>query len=204
MAEFVAGWLSAFVAGAQSAGPAELIAVALGLAYIVLAIRQHRGCWIAGGASTAIYIAVFLKAGLFLQAALQVGYVVMSVYGWLAWSAGGDLAARPRSWPLSKHVLTLLAVLAATAASTPLLSQYTDSPAPFADSLGTWASIAATWLLARRYLETWFWWMIIDSGLATLFAGQGLVFTAGLYLAFALLAIAGWRSWSRDFAKTAR
>ncbi len=203
MAEFVSRWLSAFVAGAQSAGPAELIAVALGLAYIVLAIRQHRGCWIAGGASTAIYIAVFLKAGLFLQAALQVAYVVMSVYGWLAWGAGGDLAARPRAWPLSKHVLTLLAVLIATAASTPLLSQYTDSPAPFADSLGTWASIAATWLLARRILATWFWWMIIDSGLAILFASQGLVFTAGLYLAFAVLAIAGWRAWRRDLAKSA-
>jgi nicotinamide mononucleotide transporter len=198
VAEAVSGWLSAFIAGAQSAGPAELVAVALGLVYIVLAIRQHRGCWIAGGASTAIYIAVFLKAGLFLQAALQVAYVVMSVYGWLAWGAGGGAAARPRSWPLSRHLLTLLAVLAATAASTPLLSHYTGSPAPFADSLGTWASVAATWLLARRYLETWFWWMIIDTGLAALFASQGLAFTAGLYLAFAVLAIAGWRAWRRD------
>ena len=203
MAEFVSRWLSAFVAGAQSAGPAELVAVALGLAYIVLAIRQHRGCWIAGGASTAIYIAVFLKAGLFLQAALQVVYVAMSVYGWLAWSAGGDAAARPRYWPLTKHVLTLLAVLVATALSTPFLAHYTDSPAPFADSLGTWASVAATWLLARRYLETWFWWMIIDTGLAALFASQGLAFTAGLYLAFAVLAIAGWRAWRRDLAKPA-
>ena len=203
MAEFVSRWLSAFVAGAQSAGPAELVAVALGLAYIVLAIRQHRGCWIAGGASTAIYIAVFLKAGLFLQAALQVAYVVMSVYGWVAWRAGGELAARPRSWPLSKHGLTLFAVIVATTLSTPLLSLYTDSPAPLADSLGTWASVAATWLLARRYIETWFWWMIIDSGLATLFASQGLVFTAGLYLAFAVLAIAGWRAWRRDMAKPA-
>jgi nicotinamide mononucleotide transporter len=198
VAEFVVGWFAAFVAGAQSAGPAELVAVALGLAYIVLAIRQHRACWIAGGASTAIYIAVFLKAGLFLQAGLQVVYVVMSVYGWMAWRAGSDLAARPQSWPLSKHLLAMFAVFLATALSAPLLAHYTDSPAPLADSLGTWASIVATWLLARRYLETWFWWMIIDSGLAALFANQGLVFTAGLYLAFAVLAIAGWRAWRRD------
>jgi len=198
VAESAAGWFSEFVTGAQSASPAELLAVALGLAYIVLAIRQHRGCWIAGGASTAIYIAIFMKAGLFLQAGLQVAYVVMSVYGWMAWRAGGDLAARPQSWPLSKHLLAMFAVFLATALSAPLLAHYTDSPAPLADSLGTWASIAATWLLARRYLETWFWWMIIDSGLAVLFANQGLVFTAGLYLAFAVLAIAGWRAWRRD------
>jgi nicotinamide mononucleotide transporter len=192
--EMYAG-LAEFVAGAQSASPYELIAVALGLAYIVLAIRQHRACWIAGGASTAIYIVVFLEAGLLLQAVLQVAYVALSVYGWIAWRAGGDLPARPQSWPLSKHLLAIFAVLLATAASTPILAHYTDSPAPFADSLGTWASVAATWLLARRILANWFWWMVIDSGLATLFASQNLAFTAFLYLAYAVLAIAGWRAW---------
>jgi len=194
----MAGWLSAFVAGAQSASPAELVAVALGLAYIVLAIRQHRACWIAGGVSTAIYIAVFLQAGLYLQAALQVAYVVMSVYGWMAWRPGGGEDMRPLPWPLSRHLLAVLAVLVATAASTLLLARYTDTPAPFADSLGTWASIVATWLLARRILATWFWWMIIDSGLAALFASQGLAFTAGLYLAYAVLAVAGWNAWRRE------
>jgi len=187
--------LAEFVAGAQSASPYELIAVALGLAYIVLAIRQHRACWIAGGASTAIYIFVFLEAGLLLQSALQVAYVALSVYGWMTWRAGSDLPARPQAWPLSKHLLAVLAVLLATAASTPILAHYTDSPAPFADSLGTWASIAATWLLARRILANWFWWIVIDSGLATLFASQNLAFTAALYLTYAVLAIAGWRAW---------
>jgi len=201
--ETVAAWLAAFVASAQSAGPSELLAVALGLAYIGLAIRQHRACWIAGGASTAIYIAVFLKAGLLLQAALQIAYVVLSIYGWLAWRADGDVPARPRSWPLSRHLLAVLAVGLATAASTPLLAYYADAPAPLADSLGTWASVVATWLLARRYLETWFWWMVIDSGLATLFACHGLAFTAGLYLAYAVLAIAGWRAWRRSLAPAA-
>jgi len=187
--------LAEFVAGAQSASPYELIAVALGLAYIVLAIRQHRACWIAGGASTAIYIFVFLEAGLLLQSALQVAYVALSVYGWMTWRAGSDLPARPQAWPLSKHLLAVLAVLLATAASTPILAHYTDSPAPFADSLGTWASVAATWLLARRILANWLWWMVIDSGLAILFASQNLAFTAALYLAYAVLAIAGWRAW---------
>jgi nicotinamide mononucleotide transporter len=203
VAESAAAWLAAFSAGARSASPFELVAVALGLAYIVLAIRQHRACWIAGGASTAIYIAVFMNAGLFLQAALQVAYVALSVYGWLAWRSGGDLPARPQSWTLWKHLLALLAVLFATAVSTPLLAHYTDSPAPFADSLGTWASVAATWLLARRILATWFWWIVVDSGLTALFASQGLAFTAGLYLVYALLAIEGWRAWRRSLATVA-
>ncbi len=191
-------WIAALAAGAWSAGPAELVAVGLGLAYIVLAIRQQRACWIAGGASTAIYIAVFIEAGLYLQAALQVAYVAMSVYGWMAWRPNGERATRPQSWPLSRHLLSVLAVIMATAASAVLLARYTDTPAPIADSLGTWASIVATWLLARRYLETWFWWIIIDAGLAALFASQGLAFTAVLYLVYSVLAVAGWRAWRRD------
>jgi nicotinamide mononucleotide transporter len=64
---------------------AELAAVALGVAYIVLAIREQRACWIAGGVGTAIYAAVFVDAGLPMQAVLQVVYVAMSAYGWYAW-----------------------------------------------------------------------------------------------------------------------
>lgn len=177
--------------------PTELIAVGLGFAYIVLAIRQHRACWIAGGASTAIYIAVFIDAGLPLQAVLQAVYVAMAVYGWIAWRGGDGQAPRPRSWTWRWHLLALAAVGAATAAGAPLLAAYSESDAPVADALGTFASLVATWLLARRIIEAWYWWIVVDTGLAALFASQGLRFTAALYLAYALLAIAGWQSWKR-------
>lgn len=176
----------------------EAAAVALGFAYIVLAIRNHRSCWIAGGASSALSIVVFIRSGLPMQAALQVLYVGLSVYGWVAWRPGGDVPAAPRSWPLPRHLLLLAAVLLASAASAPLLARYGASIAPVAESLGTWASVVATWMLARRLLETWLWWMAIDLGLAVLFARQGLVFFAALYLAYCLLAVAGWRTWRRS------
>ena len=71
---------------------------------------------------------------------------------------------------------------------------------PVADSFGTWASLVATWLLARRVVDAWLWWIVIDAGLAVLFYRQGLAPTAALYLAFALLAVAGWRSWRKGMA----
>lgn len=203
MTDPVVNWQDAIIAGARSAGPLELLAVAFGLAYIALAIRQHRACWVAGGVSTAIYIAVFLRAGLPLQAALQVIYVALSVYGWLAWKPGDDVLVRPRHYPPRWQIQALLAVLLLTAISTALLAGYADAAAPLADSLGTWASVFATWLLARRYLETWLWWMLIDAGLAGLFASQGLAFTAALYLVYAVLAIAGWRAWRRTMLTSA-
>lgn len=197
MTESAAAWLDAIVAGARAASAAELIAVALGFGYIMLAIRGRRASWIAGGASTAIYAAIFLEAGLPLQSALQLVYVALSIYGWLAWGRLDSETTPPRSWPWSNHLLAILIVGVATAASAPLLAHYTDARAPLADSLGSWASIVATWLLARRIIETWPWWIVVDGGLAGLFASQGLAFTAALYFAYAVLAIAGWRAWLR-------
>jgi len=173
----------------------EAVAVGCGVAYILLAIRQHRACWIAGGASSALYLVVFLDADLPLQAGLQVLYVVLSVYGWLKWRPGSDVPGDPVSWPAHRQLAALAAVAAATGLSTALLSGSGASAAPLAESLGTWASVVATWMLARRCLETWLWWIVIDLGLAVLFARQGLWPTAALYGAFAVLAVAGFRAW---------
>ena len=180
--------------------PAELAAVAFGVAYILLAIREHRACWIAGGISTAIYAVVFQEAGLPMQSALQVLYVAMSAYGWFAWRKDSAGAGPPRSWPVSRHLLALAGVGLATAVSAPLAAHFAVATAPVADSLGAWASVVATWLLARRVIDTWYWWIVIDAGLAALFAAQGLAMTAALYLAFALLAVAGLRSWRKSRA----
>ena len=174
--------------------PAELVAVGFGVAYILFAIRGHRLCWIAGGISTAIFAAVFFRAGLPMQAALQVVYVAMSAYGWFAWSNAAP-SAPARRWPIRRHFVALAAIAVATAASAPLVARHSLAAAPVADSLATWASLFATWLLARRVVDTWLWWIAIDCGLAVLFATQELIPTAALYLAFALLAVAGWRSW---------
>ena len=76
--------------------PAELAAAGFGLAYILLAIREHRACWIAGGVSTCIYAFVFLEAGLPMQAGLQLVYVAMAVWGYLAWGRDAKAGAPVR------------------------------------------------------------------------------------------------------------
>lgn len=177
--------------------PAELAAAGLGFAYILLAIRQHRACWIAGGIGTAIYAKVFFDAGLPMQAALQLVYVAMAAYGYFAWRSDQERSAPVRRWSVPRHLLALAAVGLATAVSAPLAAQHALAAAPVADSLGTWSSLVATWLLARRVVDNWLWWIAIDAGLAALFATQGLLATAALYGAYALLAVAGWRSWRR-------
>src|SRR5688500_20197171 len=123
-----------------------------------------------------------------MQAALQVVYVAMSAYGWYAWRRRPAGAGPARSWPWRRHLAAVAAIGIATAISAPLAARYALATAPVADSLGTWASLFATWLLARRIIDTWAWWVVIDSGLAALFAHQGLWMTAALYFAYAILA----------------
>jgi nicotinamide mononucleotide transporter len=189
---------------AAATGKVEALAVLLGFGYIVLAIRQRRACWIAGGLSTALYVLVFLDARLYLQSALQVVYVAMAFYGWREWgregTSGGGLSVRV--WPPGRHAMTIAAAALATVVTAPALAAWSDSAAPWADALGTWASVAATWMMIRKLAANWIWWMVVDAGLAWLFASHGLVFTSALYIAFALLAVAGWLAWRRASRET--
>jgi nicotinamide mononucleotide transporter len=191
--------LGTAVGQALATGPVEAVAVLCGIGYILLAIRQRRACWIFGGLSTALYVWVFADARLYLQAVLQVLYVVLAVHGWRQWTREGGDGAGPvvRRLDLRSHGAVLAAVAGLTLVTAPLLAAWSDSAAPWADSLGTWASIAATWLMIRKVAANWLWWIAVDGGLAVLFASQGLLFTAVLYVAFALLAVSGWRAWRR-------
>lgn len=184
---------------ALATGPAEAAAVLFGVGYILLAIRQKRACWILGGVSTALYAWVFLDARLYLQAGLQVLYVALAVHGWHQWSRDADRPGGPvvRRLAARTHALVLAATAFLTVVTAPALGAWSDSVAPWADALGTWASVAATWLMIRKIAANWLWWIIVDTGLAMLFASQGLVFTAILYLAFAALAVVGWLTWRR-------
>lgn len=198
MAESVPTWPQAVLDQLLAASVPERLAVALGLAYMLLAIRQDRRCWVAGGLSTMLYVAVFAEARLYLQALLQVLYVLLAVYGWRFWYAPAGRTAPLRRWPARQHGLAASAVVVATLLTGPALAAWSDAAAPWADALGTWASVAATWMMARKVAAAWLWWIAIDLGLAALFASQDLAFTAALYLAYAALGAVGWRTWQRS------
>ncbi len=180
--------------------PVEVVAAALGLVYLVLAIRQHPGCWFAAFASTLLYAWVFWDADLRMQAALQVYYVGMAVYGWFAWRGGAHGAPLPvtrGAWRL--HALGLCGVLAATAATLAWLGERSAQPA--LDAFTTWASVFTTWLVARKILGNWAWWFGIDALIVVLCWRQGLYATALLYAAYLVLVVIGWRAWRRDWRR---
>ena len=189
--------------GLVATSPAEGVSVVLGLAYAVLAIRRSRWCWVTGGLGSAIMIYLSLHARLPMQAALQVYYVVISVYGWWHWTreeeAQGSLLVS--TWSVRNHFAACAAVVLVSALTARWLATQTQAAWPFLDSLTTWGSLYATWLQARVKLENWLYWIVIDAIQAWLYAAQGLVFTAFLFVVYLVIASVGFIEWSKTYRR---
>jgi len=197
------------VAAAQGAwagvSPVEAVAAALGLVYLVLVIGQKRAAWLAALASTALYLVVFYRARLYMQAGLQVYYIAIALYAWHAWRRRPDGGEMPVSRAAGRvQAAGLAGVLLASAASAAWLARETGSADPFLDSLTTWSSVFTTWLVARKKIENWAWWLVVDA-LIVVLCWRGRLYASmilyGLYLGLVLL---GWRSWYLDMQRQTR
>jgi len=174
----------------------EGVAVLLGLAYVVLAARGSRWCWPAGAAGSLLLAVLAWRAHLPMQALLNAWYVLISVYGWVHWSQAQNAAIR--RWPAGWHVLGIALSLAGAAVLAPWLAGV-DAAWPRLDAATTLLSLLATWLVARRVLENWLYWIAIDAVLVFLFAAQGLVFVALQFVVYLGIAVSGYLTWRRTW-----
>ncbi|HKX56055.1 MAG TPA: nicotinamide riboside transporter PnuC, partial [Xanthomonadales bacterium] len=175
----------------------EAIAVLLAITYLVLAIRQNIWCWAAAAVSTSIYLFIMFEARLYMESVLQLFYLGMAAYGWYQWRRHGENSKvlQVTTWPLSYHVFAIGSVLLLVFASGHLLSQYTDAALPHVDSFTTWGAVIATYMVARKVLENWVYWFVIDAVSVGLYLNRGLLLTALLFVFYLVLIILGYRSW---------
>jgi len=174
--------------------------VALALVYLVLAIREHIACWPAAIISAGIYLVLMYQAGLYMISALQLFYIGMAFYGWYSWrhGAGQGRKLRVSSWPPRNHIPVLSLILAAMMANGFVLTRFTDAAMPYLDSLITWGAIVSTWMVARKILENWYYWFIIDSISVYVYLDRGLYLTALLFVLYLVLIMIGLRQWRRS------
>ena len=189
----------------QSLSGLELVAVLLAVAYLVLAIRQNIWCWVCAAISTGIYIALFLEARLYMESLLNAFYLAMAVYGWVNWRQGGDRndGLPVIRWPRSLHGKALLAILAASLVTGWSLSHWTDAAYPYVDSMTTFGAMWATFLVARKVLENWWYWLVIDTASIFIYWDRGLQLTAILFLVYVCMIPVGYFSWRRSLIERA-
>ena len=191
-------WWTQFVVAWQSTSWVEMAAVVLALVYLVLAIRQNIACWAAAFVSSCLYVIVLFGARLYMESALNVFYAAMAVYGFRQWRGSVDgNALRVCRWTLRRHLAGLAGIVLASLTSSTLLRSHTAAAWPFVDSMVTWASVFATFLVARKVYENWHWWLIIDSAAMYLYFTRHLYATMSLFALYLVLIVVGMREWRR-------
>ena len=180
----------------RETGRVEILGAVLAVAYLLLAIRQSILCWAAAFVSSCLYVYVMFGARLYMESALNGFYAAMAVYGFRQWQAQPERAPlRVQRWPPVRHGAALTAILALAALSWYFLRRYTPSPSPFLDSMVTWSSVFATYLVARKVYENWHWWFVIDAVSLGLYVWRHLYFTALLFALYLVLIVVGEREW---------
>lgn len=177
----------------------EIIAVILGLANIVLIVRRSLWNYPFGIAMVSLYCLIFVEARLYSDALLQIFFFVLNVYGWLNWSGARTAETGvPVRW-LGVRGLLIWATtgVAASLLWGLLMHRQTDAAAPYWDASVAMLSIVAQLLMARRYIDNWTFWIIVDCLAIPLYWSKGLQLTAGLYVIFLLLSLTGLFQWMR-------
>jgi len=185
---------------AQAQSLPEVIAVVAAILYLGFAIRQKIVCWLFAALSTAIYVWLFIDAKLYMESVLNAFYLVMAGYGWYVWRSGRDDGhERPVVvWPLKTHLVAMIVIVVLSGANGYGLSAYSDAAYPYIDSLTTWFAIWATFLVARKVLENWWYWMLIDVASIFIYWSRDLQLTSMLFVIYVIMIPIGLISWTKS------
>tara|TARA_R110002096_G_scaffold6409_3_gene29759 strand:+ start:1632 stop:2240 length:609 start_codon:yes stop_codon:yes gene_type:complete len=178
----------------------EVCAVIAAILYLVLAIRQNIACWFFAAISTALYVWLFIAARLYMEAALNVFYLGMAGYGFAVWYAGRapDQRLPVVVWPIRVHAAAATALLALSMLNGYLLDRFTDAAFPYIDSMTSWFAIWATFLVARKVLENWWYWLAIDAVSVIIYWSRDLQLTSILFVVYIVMIPFGLVAWTRS------
>lgn len=189
----------------------EYFGVITGLLYLLLEIKQHKAMWIVGFLTSLVYVFVFFFSKIYADMGLNIYYVAISVYGFNKWASSHKkitpeekkdttIFYRHVTWPLFGGII--LAISAIYLFLYYVLHDFTDSPIPLGDAFTTSVGIVATWMLARRLIEHWIFWVIVNFVSVYLYYLRGLYPTMFLYICYAILAIVGYFTWKKKGINT--
>ena len=189
----------------------DMLTTALGLAYILLEYKASVWLWAVGFLMQSLGIVLYYQKGLYADCGMEFYYLAMTVYGFANWmrphkvvgtTSTGAPAKTGRTIPIT-HFPRLLAVrwtlatLVIWAGLYCFLNFCTDSRVPIADSFTTALSFVGIWALARKYLEQWLIWIVVDVVTCILYFYKDIPFKASLYALYVVIAVMGYFKWKK-------
>lgn len=180
----------------------DITTTILGLMYIWLEYRAHIALWVVGIVMPALDVYLYYQHGLYGDAGMAVYYTLAAVYGYVAWKWGtGEKKELPIThMPLGKYLPTAIFFFVAWGATYYVLTTWTNSTVPLLDSFTNALSFVGLWALARKYIEQWFFWIVVDVVCTILYIQKGIPFKAGLYGLYVAIAVMGFFKWKTMMA----
>ena len=169
-------------------------AVISGILYIILAAKENVWCWLAASISVCLYMYINYDLGYYSQTVLQIFYLFMAIYGYVMWNKLDP--ERIKEWSAKKHLFIIFIGAIITFIIGFILTEYVeDSEQPLLDSLTTVFSVFASYMVAKKVLGNWLYWIVIDSLIIYLYYIQGEFILALQFLVYIIIAIYGYFSW---------
>lgn len=180
----------------QTSGTEWLIFITA-LVYVILAAIENVWCWLFGILSSVLSVYLCYTGNLFLESGLQVFYVIMGIYGWYEWLKGSEQNRELKivSFSLLKNIPIFSIGCIIWIILGLLSSNYSTQAMPFLDGFITAFSVVATWMTAKKIIENWLYWIIIDALAIVLYASRDFYLIALLYIIYTLIALAGYLKW---------
>jgi nicotinamide mononucleotide transporter len=179
----------------------EFSAIAFALGYVVLAAKENIWCWLPAFVSSALYAYITWKAQLVGESFISIFYMGMAIYGWKQWhfsnSATNHLLVS--EWKLGRHMLAIALGLTASIALGYAFQKLFESAMPYLDAVTTSFSLIATYLVARKVLSNWIYWIIIDALNIFLYWNRDLKMSSAMYLLYTVLAVWAYFSWRKSW-----
>jgi len=180
----------------------ELLAVITSIAYAWLASRNNIWCWLFGILSPLFTMyALYFYFQLFAEVLLQVYYIGVAIYGLYTWKYGNEdhKEKQIEIWSIRKHTILIISGFILTVLLGYYLKNYSEAASTYVDSFTTIFAIIATYMTARRILENWIYWIIIDVISIFLYFDRGGKLFALLFIAYTIIAIYGFVHWRKTY-----
>ena len=172
----------------------ESTAVFFSVLYVILAIKENVWCWGAAAISVILYIYICYTAQLYTETGLQFFYLLMAIYGYYHWNKN-DSSLKIQQWTITKHLFILLLGALLTFLMGFYFSIYTNAAMPLVDSFTTVFSVFATYMVTKKVIENWLYWIVIDAVSVYLYFSRDLHLTSLLFLVYTIIAIFGYFAW---------
>ncbi|MBU1669273.1 nicotinamide riboside transporter PnuC [bacterium] len=178
----------------------EFLAVAFGIAYVLLAAKESLWTWFFAFFGTLIYTLLFWEGALVSSSVLNFYYMIMAVYGFILWRGGKE--EKPltiTTYTLSQHSQVIIGGLIGSVVLGYLSDTYLDANHAYLDAFVMTFSVIATWMLANKILENWLYWMVVDSAGTYLYFKSEYYATVVLFTLYVVLAFWGYYSWRKEY-----